>query len=238
MKSIFSGSYRVITAENGQEALEDIKIHNVDIVISDIMLPEMDGLELCRHIKNDITTSHIIVILLTAWISVENQTGSYEAGADDYIPKPFEPGILKVRLENLLNKQKRMQTEFRNNPVTGLISNIGFTSMDEQVIGKALKFVENNLSNPDLDVTVLADTLNMSRSTLTRKIKAITGQTPSDFIKNIKMQHARRMLENKTTTVSEVITALGYNDHKHFTTSFKETFGVTPSEYQKGNRGK
>lgn len=241
MNSIFSKTYHVITAKNGQEALEQIKKHNVDVVISDIMMPEMDGQALCKHIKNDIATSHIIVILLTAWISVENQIDSYKAGADDYIPKPFEPGALKARLENLLNKRKRMQTEFKNNLMTGLISNIGFTSMDEQLIEKGLKFVEENLSNPDLDVAVLADTLNMSRSTLSRKIKAITGQTPTGFIKEIKMQHACRMLKNKMTTVSEVIYALGYNDHKHFTTSFKETFGITPSEYQKiqpANMGK
>jgi signal transduction histidine kinase/DNA-binding response OmpR family regulator/ligand-binding sensor domain-containing protein len=233
MKNIFSKTYNTATAENGQEALDYIKTNPMDIVISDIMMPKMDGLELCKHIKNDISTSHIIVILLTARISAESQIDSYEVGADDYIPKPFEPRVLKVRLENLLNKRKKIQAEFKNNPKSGLISNTGFTSMDERLIEKALKFVEDNLSDPNLDVAVLADNLNMSRSTLSRKIKAITGQTPLDFIKDIKMQHARRMLENKMTTVSEVITALGYNDHKHFTTSFKETFGITPSEYQK-----
>ena len=177
------------------------------------MMPEMDGLELCRTIKSDVATSHIIVVLLTARISTENQISSYEVGADDYIPK--------------------IQTEFKNNPKAGLILHTGFTSLDEQLIEKALKIVEENISDPKLDVVTLADHLHVSRSTLSRKIKAITGQTPLDFIKDIKMKYACRMLENKTVTVAEVVIALGYSDHKHFTTSFKEVFGITPSEYQK-----
>jgi len=154
-------------------------------------------------------------------------------GADDYIPKPFEPKVLKVRLASLLKQRRKIQTEFKNNPKAGLILHTGFTSLDEQLIEKALKIVEENISDPKLDVVTLADHLHVSRSTLSRKIKAITGQTPLDFIKDIKMKYACRMLENKTVTVAEVVIALGYSDHKHFTTSFKEVFGITPSEYQK-----
>ena len=233
MKGLFAKTYQVATAENGRIALEYIREHNVDIVVSDIMMPEMDGLELCRTIKSDVATSHIIVVLLTARISTENQISSYEVGADDYIPKPFEPKVLKVRLASLLKQRRKIQTEFKNNPKAGLILHTGFTSLDEQLIEKALKIVEENISDPKLDVVTLADHLHVSRSTLSRKIKAITGQTPLDFIKDIKMKYACRMLENKTVTVAEVVIALGYSDHKHFTTSFKEVFGITPSEYQK-----
>lgn len=233
MKGLFAKTYQVATAENGRIALEYIREHNVDIVVSDIMMPEMDGLELCRTIKSDVATSHIIVVLLTARISTENQISSYEVGADDYIPKPFEPKVLKVRLASLLKQRRKIQTELKNNPKAGLILHTGFTSLDEQLIEKALKIVEENISDPKLDVVTLADHLHVSRSTLSRKIKAITGQTPLDFIKDIKMKYACRMLENKTVTVAEVVIALGYSDHKHFTTSFKEVFGITPSEYQK-----
>ena len=181
MKGLFAKTYQVATAENGRIALEYIREHNVDIVVSDIMMPEMDGLELCRTIKSDVATSHIIVVLLTARISTENQISSYEVGADDYIPKPFEPKVLKVRLASLLKQRRKIQTEFKNNPKAGLILHTGFTSLDEQLIEKALKIVEENISDPKLDVVTLADHLHVSRSTLSRKIKAITGQTPLDL---------------------------------------------------------
>jgi len=233
MESIFAKTYRVVKAENGKEALDRIRSYPPDIVISDIMMPEPDGLELCRQIKKNKDTAHIVVILLTAKTTTEDQIDSYEVGADDYIPKPFEPRVLRVRVQTLLEKQKRSRAEFKNNFKSDLISPTEFTSLDQQLIVKAVKVIEENLSDTTLDVAGLADKLNMSRSTFSRKIKTITGQTPLDFIKQIKMQHARQMLENKTSTVAEVIVALGYNDHKHFTSSFKKAFGITPGEYQK-----
>lgn len=197
------------------------------------MMPEMDGMELCRHIKNDIATSHIIVVLLTAQISMENEIASYELGADDYVSKPFEPNVLKVHLKNLLKKRKQIQANFKSNPSIGMISKIDFTSLDEQLIEKAIKVVERNLSDPEFNVVALASELGMSRSTLARKIKGITGRTPLDFIKDIKMKHACQMLKNKRMSIAEMVIALGYNDHKYFATSFREVYGMTPSEYQK-----
>lgn len=233
MKDIFAEDYQVLVAENGREAWESILKNGVDIVVSDIMMPEMDGIELCRHLKDDIATSHIIVVLLTAQISMENEITSYELGADDYVSKPFEPDVLKVRLKNLLNKRKQIQANFKNNPSIGMISKIDFTSLDEQLIEKAIKVVERNLSEPEFDVVALASELGMSRSTLARKIKGITGKTPLDFIKNIKMKHACQMLKNKRMSIAEMVVALGYNDHKYFAASFREVYGMTPSEYQK-----
>lgn len=237
MRDIFSEDYQVVVAENGKEAWEYIKGNYVDIVVSDIMMPEMDGMELCRHIKNDIMTSHIIVILLTAQMSMENEIASYELGADDYVSKPFEPNILKVRLRNLIKKRKQIQADFKANPSAGMISKIDFTSLDEQLIEKAIEVVEQNLSEPEFDVVTLAGELGMSRSTLARKIKGITGRTPLDFIKDIKMKHACQMLKNKRISIAEVVVALGYNDHKYFAASFKEAWGMTPSEYQKKVEG-
>lgn len=233
MKDIFAEDYWVLVAENGREAWESIRKNGVDIVVSDIMMPEMDGMELCRHIKNDIATSHIIVVLLTAQISTENEIASYELGADDYVSKPFEPNVLKVHLKNLLKKRKQIQANFKSNPSIGMISKIDFTSLDEQLIEKAIKVVERNLSDPEFNVVALASELGMSRSTLARKIKGITGRTPLDFIKDIKMKHACQMLKNKRMSIAEMVIALGYNDHKYFATSFREVYGMTPSEYQK-----
>ena len=233
MKDIFAEDYWVLVAENGREAWESIRKNGVDIVVSDIMMPEMDGMELCRHIKNDIATSHIIVVLLTAQISMENEIASYELGADDYVSKPFEPNVLKVHLKNLLKKRKQIQANFKSNPSIGMISKIDFTSLDEQLIEKAIKVVERNLSDPEFNVVALASELGMSRSTLARKIKGITGRTPLDFIKDIKMKHACQMLKNKRMSIAEMVIALGYNDHKYFATSFREVYGMTPSEYQK-----
>lgn len=234
MKDIFAEDYWVLVAENGREAWESIRKNGVDIVVSDIMMPEMDGMELCRHIKNDIATSHIIVVLLTAQISMENEIASYELGADDYVSKPFEPNVLKVHLKNLLKKRKQIQANFKSNPFSiGMISKIDFTSLDEQLIEKAIKVVERNLSDPEFNVVALASELGMSRSTLARKIKGITGRTPLDFIKDIKMKHACQMLKNKRMSIAEMVIALGYNDHKYFATSFREVYGMTPSEYQK-----
>lgn len=146
--------------------------------------------------------------------------------------------LQRIKQENnrMLVERERMQIRPEISKVqakAGSISDIGFVSSDEQLIEKALRIVEEHMSDPKLDVVMLADKLNVSRSTLSRKIKAMTGQTPLDFIKDIKMRHACRMLENKTVTIAEVVMALGYSDHKHFTTSFKEVFGITPSEYQK-----
>lgn len=234
MQNIFAREYNVFTAKHGKEALGIISLHPIDIVVSDITMPEMDGWELCRTIKDDIQTSHIIFILLTARITIEDRIESYQVNADDYIPKPFEMRVLRARLENLLRLREQKQAVFRSN-FSIEISQLEVSSLDEQLITRALQVVETNLSEPKFDVVRLAEQLNITRATLSRKIKAITGQTALEFIRNIKMKHACRMLKNTSMSVSEIIIAVGYNDHKHFTATFKDLFGVTPSEYRKKN---
>ncbi|EHH00773.1 two-component regulator propeller domain-containing protein [Paraprevotella clara] len=174
-----------------------------------------------------------IVILLTARTHPGYKLKSYQTGADGYLSKPFAPCLLKVRLQNLFNRRKAIQNELKRNTPVALISPMEFTSADEQLVRKAVKITESHLSDPDFDVLALASELGMSRSTLSRKMKALLGQTPLEFIKDIKMQHACNMLKNATMTIAEVVEALGYNDHKHFTSLFKDTFGMTPSEFQK-----
>ena len=194
------------------------------------LMPKMDGYGVTREIRR---TSDVPIIILTALGDVSERITGLELGADDYVSKPFEPNVLKVHLKNLLKKRKQIQANFKSNPSIGMISKIDFTSLDEQLIEKAIKVVERNLSDPEFNVVALASELGMSRSTLARKIKGITGRTPLDFIKDIKMKHACQMLKNKRMSIAEMVIALGYNDHKYFATSFREVYGMTPSEYQK-----
>ena len=228
----FSKKYHVYTAENGLEALERIKNHKIDIIVSDIMMPEMDGLELCRTIKNNVETSHILILLLTAKTQTEDRISSYDAGADAYISKPFELPVIQARLNNLLRHKLKLQKEFRKNPDVK-ISQLEFTSLDEQLLQKAIGFVEENIADPTFGVEQLMDKMAMSHSTLSRKMKTLCGLTPLDFIRNIRLKHAARLLKNPNITVAEAAMQLGFNDRRYFSQCFKEEYGMTPSEYQK-----
>lgn len=232
MQRLFSKLYHVYIAKNGCEGLAIIEENDIDVVISDIMMPKMDGLSLCETIKNDIAISHVIVILLTAKTQVEDKIDSYRAGADAYVGKPFDMDVLQVQLENLLCNRERRQQNFKQNTRVEIAA-LEIPNLDEQLLERAVRAVEANLDQPDFDVTTLAGLLNMSRSSLVRKLKVIIGQTPLEFIRNIKLKHACAMLENKQMSISEIVSALGYNDHKYFTKSFKEEFGLTPSDYRK-----
>lgn len=234
MQSILSRHYTVITAKNGVEALDIISKSEADIVVSDVMMPEMDGLELCRRLKNEIRTSHIAVILLTAKNQTDDRVVGYKVGADAYMEKPFEIQVLEALIENLLLKREQRQKGFKTN-VNVKISDLEFTSLDQHLLEKAVKVVEANLTDPEFDVEVLSSKVNMSRSTLSRKIKTMTGLTPLEFTRNIKMKHACHMLDDNKMTISEIAAALGYTNRKYFTACFKEEFGKTPSDYQKEN---
>jgi AraC-like DNA-binding protein len=179
-----------------------------------------------------VKTSHIIVILLTAKTQPEDQVDSYKAGTDAYIAKPFQMCVLEARLENLIQNKQKQHQQFRNN-IQFNISDLKVTSLDEQFIQKAVKTVEDHLAEEDFDITAFAGQVNMSRSTLSRKLKNLTGLSPLEFIRNIKMKHARKMLDEKNLTISEVAYAVGYYDRKYFTNCFKEEFGITPSEFLK-----
>lgn len=232
MQRILGVNYRVVTAHNGREALERIQEQSIDLVVSDIMMPEMDGIALCRTLKNDLKSSHILVLLLTAKTHTEDKVEAYNAGADGYISKPFEVALLAARIENLLRNRRQKQLTFRRE--TDLqINALDIPSVDEQLLKRAVEVVEANLTEPDFDVAKLSEQLNMSRSTFTRKIKSVTGLTPLEFIRNIKMKQASRLLKSSGMGISEIALMLGYFDRKYFTTCFKEEFGVTPSEYQK-----
>jgi signal transduction histidine kinase/CheY-like chemotaxis protein/AraC-like DNA-binding protein/ligand-binding sensor domain-containing protein len=237
MNEILSSEYNVLTARNGVEALEKIeKDGDIEFVVSDIRMPVMDGIELCSKLKNDIHTSHLIVVLLTAMISTETQVATYNAGADAYLPKPFETKVLLGLLDNLWSQKEKRRQTFKHDTKVKDASALGIATIDEKFVNKAIKVVEDNISNADFDVVALASELGMSRSTFARKIKAVLDQTPLDFIRSIKLKHAYMLLQNKTATIQGVMEAIGYSDHKTFTTSFKDTFGINPSELLKQNK--
>lgn len=233
MQKILSGRYHVLTASNGAEAMDILNTANIDIVISDVMMPEMDGLELCRALKSNIETSHISILLLTAKNSVDDRIECYNAGADGYISKPFDLKVLEARINNFITNKKDKQQEFKSN-VEINISTLEYPSLDEQFLNHAIEIIEKYLSETEFDINTFAEHLNMSKSSLYRKIKTMTGLSPIEFIRNIRLKHACQMLKDKSISISEVAYSVGFSDPKYFTSCFKNEFNITPSEYQKG----
>lgn len=231
MKGIFMKNYRVFIAGNGQEGLNVLKEASPDIIICDVMMPQMDGLEFCRILKGDFNTSHIPVLMLTAKNTAEDQIECYKAGADGYIAKPFELKILHARIENLLKSCQLRRQKFRTDTEIN-ISSLEYQSNDEQFLEKAIQCIEKHLAEPDFDIVVFASELNVSKSTLNRKMKAMAGLTPLEFIRNIRLKHACMLLKKPSVNISEVAYAVGFTNPKYFAKCFKEEFNMTPSEYQ------
>lgn len=233
MERILSRHYHVMIAKNGVEALELMKENEVDIIVSDVMMPEMDGLELCRIIKENLDTSHIPIILLTAKNTTEDRIACYNAGANAYISKPFELKVLEARIDNFLTEKKNKQEEFRSDVEDINFNLLDATEIDKEFLKKIIDVIQENLSSPTFDVIQLADALAMSKSSLYRKTKAIIGLSPVEFIRNVRLKQGVKMLKNKSVSISEVAYTCGFSNPKYFSTCFKEEFGVTPKEYQK-----
>jgi DNA-binding response OmpR family regulator len=235
LKDNLKSQYHVEEAINGKEGWEKIKQHNPDLVVSDIMMPVMDGVELARKIKTETLTAHIPVILLTAMGSEEKQLEGLKAGVNDYITKPFTFEILASRIRNLLTQQKLLQKRFHKqievNP-----AEVTVTSVDEKFLQQALEIVEKQLDNPDFSVEDFSQAMFMNRVTLYRKVLSITGKTPLEFIRSIRLKRAAQLLEKSGKTVAEVAYEVGFNNPKHFTKFFKEEFKVTPSQYVAGKK--
>lgn len=231
MKDLFASSYQVLTATNGLQAWSVLKEQPVEVVVCDVMMPEMNGWELCRRIKADLRFSHIPVIMLTARHQMDDRVASYEAGADGYIAKPFSQEVLFARINNLVKSYQKRQTLFQKEDNLNLDC-LEYPSADKHFLQSVIESIEKHLQDSEFDLEQLATDLNLSKSTLHRKIKAMTGLTPLDFVRNIKLKRACMMLEGKKLTISEVAYAIGYNNPKYFTRCFKEEFGVTPTEYQ------
>lgn len=223
--------YHVLKATNGKQALGVLEKEDIDLVVSDVMMPEMDGVELCKAIKTDIRYSHIPVILLTAKANEEHQLEGLGVGADDYIIKPFNMEVLKLRIHNLIEMGHKRQELF-NEQIKIEPSRITITPLDQQMVEKAIQIVEENIGEPEFSVEELAASLNISRSYFYKKMVKITGKKPIEFIRTIRMKRARQLLAESQMQVSEIAYMLGYNSPKVFSKHFKEEFGVSPSEFK------
>jgi signal transduction histidine kinase/ligand-binding sensor domain-containing protein/DNA-binding response OmpR family regulator len=230
LKDNLKGSYSVAEAADGKEGWEKIKHLNPDLVVSDIMMPMMDGVELTRKIKNEMLTAHIPIILLTAMGSDEKELEGLKAGANDYITKPFTFEILASRIRNLLAQQKLLQKRFHKqvevNP-----GEVTITPVDEKFLKQALEAVEKNMDNPDFSVEDFSRDMFMNRVTLYRKILSLTGKTPIEFIRSMRLKRAAQLLEKSGMSIAEIAYEVGFNSPKNFTKFFKEEFRVLPSQY-------
>ena len=242
MSEMLSENYKVRTAVNGKDALDKIAEHKPDIILSDVMMPEMDGNELCKHVKEDKATATIPFVMLTARLSTEHKIEGFNSGADAYITKPFDLDLLNVRIDNLIrshsaqaatqNEQSKSQTD-KQEKIVPKITEEQITSVDQQLVDKATAFVEHNLGNTELSVEMMSEHLGMSRVHLYKRLLSITGSTPSEFIRVIRLKHAARLLKEGQLNVSEVAYKVGFNLPRNFSKYFKEYYGVGPSQYKK-----
>jgi DNA-binding response OmpR family regulator/signal transduction histidine kinase len=231
IKVTLENQFNVIEAADGLEGILRAKEIIPDLIVSDIIMPVIDGYELCRRLKKDVLTSHIPIILLTARGSEESVLQGLETGADDYITKPFSKSLLVARAGNLLELRRQLQLE-RKNRMTFQPENITVSPMDDEFYKKLQDTVETHLSDPDFNVEALSRVLQMSQATLYRKIHALTGKTPTSFIRSYRVKRAAQLLEAHAGNVSEVADRVGFVDKSYFAMCFKEQFHCSPSEIQ------
>jgi len=226
--------YNLIEASNGQQGLERAVLEIPDLVLSDLMMPRMDGLQLCREIRKNEKTSHIPVILLTAKTDQETKIDGLEIGADDYLAKPFQLPELTARIHNLIESRKKLRKLYTSTLILKP-SDIKVNSLDDRFIKKVMGSIEAHLSDPTFSVEVLADEVAMSSVQVYRKLKAITGQTPNDLIRNIRLERAASLLIQHAGHVADVAYMVGFTNLSYFAKCFKDKFQKSPSEFLKKN---
>jgi len=230
IKSNLQDEYRIEEAENGKIGLNKTQTLMPDLVIADIIMPVIDGIEMTRLIKQDERVSHIPVIILTGKASAESKIEGLSTRADDYVVKPFNVAELRLRIRNLIDTRKKLREKFSKELVVNP-GEIVTTSADEKFLIKALKAVEDNMSNDEFGTDEFCIAVNMSRANVHRKLKALTGQSTTEFIRTIRLKRAAQLLLQKAGSVSEIAYETGFNNLSYFTRCFKEVYGVIPSEY-------
>jgi signal transduction histidine kinase/DNA-binding response OmpR family regulator len=238
IRGYFENEFHIIEAIDGADGYEKSTEHIPDIIISDVMMPNMDGVEFCKKVKTDERTSHIPVILLTARASKESRMEGLETGADDFITKPFDGDELQVRVNNLIKQRKRLSTTLERkfqksySTIDLDFEDMGITSMDDKFLQKAKEVADKNLSNSDYTIEDFASAMALSRSQLHRKLKALINSSGTEFINTIKMNYAIELLQKKAGTISEIAYDAGFNNPNYFSKIFRRKFGMSPSEYQ------
>ncbi|MEZ5082589.1 MAG: ATP-binding protein [Bacteroidales bacterium] len=238
IRGYFENEFRIIEAIDGADGYEKSTQHIPDIIISDVMMPNMDGNEFCKKVKTDERTSHIPVILLTARASKESRIEGLETGADDFITKPFDGDELQIRVNNLIDQRKRLSAALesrieKSHSATKLdFEHMGINSMDDKFLQKAKEVVEENLSNPEYTIEDFASAMALSRSQLHRKLKALVNNSGTEFIRTMRLNYAIELLQKKTGTISEIAYDVGFNSPTYFSQLFREKYGMSPTEFQ------
>ena len=233
MQQLLKRNYHVYIARNGNEAMRVIREKELDLIISDIMMPEMDGIELTKAVKADPNTNHLPIILLTAKTQEEDEKEALQSGADEYLRKPFRLGDLKLRIDNIIENRKRMQTEYSQLSAEEEAKHIAKTpSPDESFVNHVLEHIHKHIDDESYDRDALAADMGTSASTLYNKLRSITGMNVSAFIRDVRMKEARRLgMENPNLRVSDLAYSVGFHDPRYFATCFKKQFGTQPKEF-------
>ncbi len=245
IKTIFIQHFNVIEAENGIIGLEKSKKYLPDIIISDVMMPEKDGIEMVRELREEMSTSHIPIVMLTAKSTIESRIEGLESGADDYITKPFSAAYLKARIFNLIDQRKKLQalfcasllpTSIEQQPGKGKEESPALSPNDRKFMDKVMETIEKHLDNGDLMVEDIANEVNMSRSVFFKKLKTLTGLSPVEFLKEIRMKRAAQLIETDEYSMAQIAYMVGLNDSHYFSKCFKQQYGITPTEYKESRK--
>lgn len=232
LKSLLAGKYHIYAASNGKDALKILEEEKIDLVVSDVLMPDMDGLTLCRNIKDNIQSSHIPVILLTAKAEIEDRIEGLQVGADSYIPKPFHPEHLFIRIEKLIKNREQIRKRFSNLAEMELEDiSTGMGERDDDFFVKITQCIQKHLTNPEFTADVIAEEVGMSKASLYKKVKAITNLTPHGLIKQYRLRKAADLLQHSNMNVSEVIYETGFNSRSYFYKSFNEMYHCHPKDF-------
>jgi two-component system, cell cycle response regulator len=230
-----SENYQIITATNGQEALDKLKEGDIHLVVCDVMMPVIDGFEFCKIVKSGFEYSHVPVILLTAKNTLQSRITGLELGADAYIEKPFDVEHLLAQISNLISNRNKLREYFAQSPVAQ-IKSIAHTRSDESFLVKLNEAILNNLDDQQLDVDKLAKLMNTSRTSLFRKIKSISDLTPNELVNVTRLKKAAQLLAETDLKIFEIAYMVGFSSQTSFGRSFYKQFGMSPTEYQKQNQ--
>ncbi|RLD28319.1 MAG: hypothetical protein DRI70_03655, partial [Bacteroidetes bacterium] len=231
LSDLLKDHFIVEQAENGKSGLEKARQHHPSLIISDIMMPELDGLELCKILKSELETSHIPILMITASINHHTHIHSFEVGADAYITKPFKPDLLLSRIYNLLKSRENLRDYYLNKFKSGYVPESRSLNKDEEFLIKVNEFIHRNLNKDDFSITKLHEALGISRTVFYNKIKSLTNYSPIELIRHIRLKRAAELLSTREYKVYEVMLEVGLNDEKHFRQLFKNQYGVIPSEF-------
>ena len=223
-------SYSVLTAGNGVEALELLEKNYINLIISDIMMPKMDGIEFCRQVKTDLRYSHIPLILLSAKTNLSSKISGMDAGADAYVEKPFSSDYLQSVIANLIKSRKMLSEAFSKNPLV-LANTMATSSDDTDFIVRLQEIIQANLSDPEFKINDIAEMMHMSRASFYRKIKGVLNMTPNDYLRLERLKTAARLLRDKRYHINEVCYMVGFSSTSYFAKCFQEQFGVLPKKY-------